>query len=328
MNVNSDLVTRYSQLFCNRLAYTLQSFKPDEDSGRHHFFLATWQATSEPLNLMPETLRRHLLGNITVGFFAHNPLTQRCKWVAVDADYENALKDLRTLQAFLLETGIDSALELSRRGGHLWVFMEPPALARDCRIYFLNLALELGIPIKGPNPKKDDATVIETVSDGVEVFPKQDEIGPGGFGNAVRGPLGIHRAVGKRFWFEGAKPDLAHQMAYLLGLNKLAEGHLKRLIQGKTLPQQFDRKALPTVGARQDWAVAGSAFRILDHVVARKKGKEYVAQCPSCAQAGGDRRGRDNLHISVANPLMYICRAGCTTAMIRQALGRPKRLSA
>ena len=203
--------------------------------------------------------------------------------------------------------------------------MEPPALARDCRIYFLNVALELGIPIKGPNAKKDDARV--PVSDGIEVFPKQDEIGPGGFGNAVRGPLGIHRAVRKRFWFEGAKPDLTNQMAYLLSLNKFPEVHLKRLIQGETLPPQFERKIVPTVGARQDWALSGNAFRILDYVSARRKGKEYEAQCPSCAQVGRDRHG-DNLHISVDNPFMYICRAGCSTEMIRQAVGRPKRLSA
>ena len=40
-------------------------------------------------------------GRITVGLYAINPSTQadgfisqRCKWVAIDADYKNAMEDL------------------------------------------------------------------------------------------------------------------------------------------------------------------------------------------------------------------------------------------
>ena len=40
--------------------------------------------------LTDETIRRHLQGEITVGLYAINPSTQRCKWVAIDADYKNA----------------------------------------------------------------------------------------------------------------------------------------------------------------------------------------------------------------------------------------------
>jgi hypothetical protein len=54
--------------------------------------------------------------------------------------------------------------------------------SRECRIYFHGLALRLEVPMKGAG-----------LADGIEVFPKHDVIGSGDFGNAIRGPLGIHR---------------------------------------------------------------------------------------------------------------------------------------
>src|ERR1035438_9062817 len=72
-----------------------------------------------------------------------------------------------------------------------------PALARDCRVYIYHTALRLGLPIKGAG-----------LPEGIEIFPRQDEIGPDEFGNALRAPLGIHRGAkesrGWRFWFYNA----------------------------------------------------------------------------------------------------------------------------
>ena len=56
---------------------------------------------------------------------------------------------------------MDSALEMSRRGGHLWIFLAAPLLARQCRIYIYDLAGRLGVPVKGTG-----------LADGIEVFPK------------------------------------------------------------------------------------------------------------------------------------------------------------
>jgi hypothetical protein len=43
-------------------------------------------------------LREQSEGQLTIGLYAINPRTQRCKWVAIDADYNNALEDLLKLQ--------------------------------------------------------------------------------------------------------------------------------------------------------------------------------------------------------------------------------------
>jgi len=51
-------------------------------------------------------------------------------------------------------------------------------LARECRIYIYNLALKLGVRIRGAG-----------LAEGIEIFPKHDELRAGEFGNAIRGPL-------------------------------------------------------------------------------------------------------------------------------------------
>jgi len=38
------------------------------------------------------------------------------------------------------------ALEMSRRGWHLWIFCEQPLLAEQFRVYMYNVALRLGVP--------------------------------------------------------------------------------------------------------------------------------------------------------------------------------------
>jgi TOTE conflict system, Archaeo-Eukaryotic Primase domain len=312
IKASPKIVRDYARLFVNRLAYTLQSSRPHPESGRHYYFRPKANGTGKALSLTPATIRRHLEGEITVGLYAINPSTQRSKWVAIDADYEGAMDDLLKLQYSLQQDNVDAALEMSKRGGHLWIFMGRPALARECRIYVYNLALRLGVRIKGGG-----------LREGIEIFPKHDELREGEFGNAIRGPLGIHRGANRRYWFYGADYDLEKQMAYLNRLRKVTEAQLQKFIAGKSMPPEFDRKHSSSSPAVPFVHSSGREFRILDHVgKVRKVGRNYVTRCPSCADAGQDRSG-DNLAISIEEPRKYICWAGCTKEMIRRALGHP-----
>src|SRR5205823_1783544 len=180
-----QVVQDYWHLFVNRRAYTLQSARPHPETGRHYYFRPSDKRTGASLELTEDIIRRHLEGEITVGLYAINPDNQCCKWVAIDADYKHAMEDLLKLQYRLGQDGVQPALEMSRRGGHLWIFLETPLLAKECRIYIHDVALRLGVPVKEVG-----------LREGIEVFPKHDVIAPGGFGNALRGPLGIH--CGKR----------------------------------------------------------------------------------------------------------------------------------
>lgn len=316
LHATAAMAETFHSLFVNRRAYTLQSMRPHPDTGRHHYYRPKAREGEPPPALTLETVRQHLAGEITIGLYAINPQTQRCKWMAIDADYKKALDDLLKLQYELSQDGVEAALERSNRGGHLWIFFEQPALARHGRIYIYHTALRLGLPIKGAG-----------LPEGIEVFPRQDEIGPKEFGNAIRGPLGVHRGAresrGKRFWFYSADYTLADQLAYLCRLRKVTEAQLASFIAGKTLPEEFTRPAKPPEVPKRYFAPTGTEFRILDYVkVTRRYGRNWFAQCPSCAGAGHDR-SQDNLAISVEEPLKYKCFAGCTKEMIRNAVGRP-----
>ena len=171
LRASANVVRDYLRLFVNRRAYTLQSNRPHRKTRHHYYYRPTDKTTGQGLSLTPDTIRRHLEGEITIGLYAINPATQRCKWVAIDADYQDALDDLIKLGTRLKQDGVDSALEQSRRGGHLWIFMAEPLLARDCRLYVFDLALRLGIPIK-----------VGRQREGIEIFPKQDYLKLGRYG--------------------------------------------------------------------------------------------------------------------------------------------------
>lgn len=307
------LVKEYIKLFVNRRAYTVQSARPHPESGRHYYYRPTQKGSGAALHLTEKTVSQHLEGKITIGLYAINPSNQRCKWVVIDADYATAMEDLITLQYQLTRDGVDSALEMSKRGGHLWVFLAAPLLARKCRIYIYDLAGRLGVPVKGSG-----------LAEGIEVFPKHDAIAAGAFGNAIRGPLGIHRGANRRFWFYGADYTLNAQIEFLKRLRRLTEGELDRFTAGKGLPGNLAKPRPDAEPIRGQGIDRGrKSFSILDHVgKTRVVGRNYVAQCPSCAQAGRDRSG-DNLAIRISDPRFYQCWAGCSKEMIRAAVGCP-----
>jgi hypothetical protein len=302
----TKMASRYFDLFVNRLAFTVQSKRPDQN-GKHYYYRA-----KDGRRLSLETLREHMNGQLTIGVYALNPKTQRSKWVAIDADYENALEDLLKLQWELRQDGVEAALEKSRRGAHLWIFAEKPLLARHCRIYIYNLARQLKVPVKGG----------AGLAEGIEVFPRQDELEPDEFGNAIRGPLGIHRGADKRFWFYGADYKIEAQLDYLERLKKINEAEMRRFIDGLEMPEEFRPRPKVDLPA---YDPDRREFRILDFVrVARRRSGNYWTRCPSCAEQGRDRSA-DNLAISVSDPRKYRCWAGCTREMIRAALGQPIR---
>jgi hypothetical protein len=189
------------------------------------------------------------------------------------------------------------------------VFFSEPVMAREARAYVLSLAARLKLAVKGAG-----------LPEGIEVFPRQDAVREGEFGNAMRAPLGVHRGAGKRYWFYHADYTLEAQFRYLQGIRRVTEDELKNFVARKIAFPQVVTLAPPD---RRHSKGNQSEFRILNYVQPKRRvGRNYIAQCPACAQNGHDRSG-DNLGISIEEPLKYKCWAGCTKEMIRAALGRP-----
>ena len=301
----------YLRVFANRRAYLRQSQFPNKETGRFYYYKECDRKSNEPVGIDLTTIRSHLAGRLTIGLYAINPQSQTSKWFAVDADYQEARKDLLRIQQEFLYDGIDALMEQSRRGGHLWTFMAEPLPAKLCRLYVLNVARRLGIAVKRDR------------SDGIEVFPRQDELQPGTYGNAIRGPLGIHRASMERYWFEAAGATFEAQFELLRQVRRVTQKHLEALAAGMDpIPDRVPPKPWVQLPAAEGHK---QGFQILCHVPnAKRSGRNYVARCPACAQRGEDRRGA-HLAISVAEPRMYHCWAGCTKEEIREALGQPIR---
>lgn len=300
------MAARYFSLFVNRAAYTLQSKKPDE-GGKYYYYRPKGER-----RLGFETILGHLRGDLTLGLYAINPRTQRSKWIAIDADYAAAFEHLLRIQIALKKDSVQSALERSRRGAHLWIFGARPLLSCECRLYIYNLATRLELPIKTAGN-----------TDGIEVFPRQDQLGEDEFGNAIRGPLGVHRgAGGKRFWFYDAQHDFEAQLSFLERLGKLTEEHLHSLAAHLTMPEAFRPRPAALVRPYDPTRIE---FHILDHVPkGKRRGKDYRTKCPSCALIGRDKNN-DNLAVAVSDPRKYRCWAGCKKEEIRAALGCPIR---
>jgi hypothetical protein len=125
----------------------------------------------------------HLWGEQTIGVYALD--RDKVIWSVLDSDYPGGTSDLQRIGFRLKGLGFDPVLELSRQQGHLWLMMLSPVEGYYVRRLFIGLLNELSIPLKG----KDKP--------GIEVFPKQDSTE--GYGNLIRGPLGIHRKSGDRY---------------------------------------------------------------------------------------------------------------------------------
>ncbi|MEM2126600.1 MAG: hypothetical protein QXH67_00045 [Candidatus Bathyarchaeia archaeon] len=136
--------------------------------------------------LTVEVVDRHLRGEVTVGPYQLDT-ESRTKTLAFDIDPEHVEDPGAVARAIYQEAakrlhpdGV--VLEASRwpdPSYHIWVVFDPPIPAAVARWMGGRILEAVG------NPK------------GVELFPKQDRIDPGGFGNFVKLPLGLHRAAGK-----------------------------------------------------------------------------------------------------------------------------------
>lgn len=132
-----------------------------------------------------DLLTAHLHGFVTLGAYALDTQSQ-AKWICMDADTDEQWVNLQNLATNLLKDGITSYLELSRRGGHLWLFFSPLPGA-DARRFGKQLLEE---------HKLED----------IELYPKQNQLNNGP-GSLVRLPLGRHRKTGRRYHF--ITPDSA-----------------------------------------------------------------------------------------------------------------------
>ncbi|GIL13925.1 MAG: hypothetical protein BroJett038_26450 [Chloroflexota bacterium] len=126
-----------------------------------------------------DRIANHLLGWHTLGAYALDTDSQ-ARWLCLDADDQPTWRGLISLARALAADFVPAYLELSRRGGHLWLFTAPTP-GREIRRFGKQLLHEHGL-------------------EQVELYPKQDELRTGP-GSLVRLPLGFHRKDNRRYHF-------------------------------------------------------------------------------------------------------------------------------
>ncbi|MBF0558670.1 MAG: DEAD/DEAH box helicase family protein [Nitrospirae bacterium] len=138
-----------------------------------------WCDNRELAPVTDEVICRHLDGQITIGVY---PLLQdeTCYFLAVDFDKESWQEDTRAFVNVCRHNNIPACLERSRsgNGGHVWIFfaeLVPAALARQMGIFLITETMEYGQQL---DMKSYD-----------RLFPNQDTMPKGGFGNLIALPL-------------------------------------------------------------------------------------------------------------------------------------------
>ena len=122
-------------------------------------------------------LARHVAGVETMGSYVVDE-QDTCHFAVFDADSFDGLLHLLAVQRRLACDGIDSALEGSRRGGHLRVWFASPLSPALVRRWLLPYC-----------------------PDGVEFYPKRDWATWDEPGSLMRVPFGVHRLSGRRYPF-------------------------------------------------------------------------------------------------------------------------------
>lgn len=207
----------YRELFCHRADLYAQQ----RPSGA--YFLRHAPVTEE-------VIKSHLQGTITAGWYALRP-DNTVRWVALDADQSDGLALLQHAWQALEGKGVPSHLELSRRGGHLWVLFEPLPAATARRL------------VLGSLP---------TLGAEVEVFPKRDKLDQGSkIGNLMRGPFGIHLLTGRRYPFvdpislRPVSPTVVGTLEYLGGAARLSAADATSKLASLDREADYSPAALP-----------------------------------------------------------------------------------
>ena len=121
----------------------------------------------------------HLAGNQVLGVYPLLP-DDTCRFLAIDFDGSGWKKDVQAVAAACTSRGIPFAVEISRsgNGAHLWLFFEgpvPAALARNLGSLLLTQSMQANARLGFSSYDR--------------MFPNQDTLPQGGFGNLIALPF-------------------------------------------------------------------------------------------------------------------------------------------
>ena len=171
--------------------------------------------------LTDQTIYDHLAGRHTVGVY---PLLEddSCHFLAVDFDDAEWRDDARAFVQSCRNLGVPFALEVSRSGAgaHVWVFFSSKVAARDAR--------RLGTAIISHTCARTRKLKLASYD---RLFPSQDTMPKGGFGNLIALPLQkLPRESGGSVFVDNGLCPHADQWAFLASVQAMEPHDLEPMI--------------------------------------------------------------------------------------------------
>lgn len=173
-------------------------------------------------SLSAEVIRDHLLGRQTIGVYPLLP-DDTCWFVAVDFDKKSWEADACAFLKMCHETGVPASLERSRsgNGGHVWIFFASPVQAA--------LARRLASAILTRTMERRYALGLDSYD---RLFPSQDTMPKGGFGNLIALPLQRGaREKGHSVFVDDQLQPYEDQWAFLSSIRRLTQDEAQTLLR-------------------------------------------------------------------------------------------------
>src|SRR5450830_470747 len=190
---------------------------------------------------------RHLRGEITAGVYPLL-LDNRCYFLAIDFDDADWREDAKAVLQTCIENNLPAALEISRsgEGAHLWLFFANPTPARDAR--------RLGTALISATCARTRQLKLESYD---RLFPNQDTMPKGGFGNLIALPLQKHpRDLGRSVFVDANLQPLPDQWIFLESIKPLAQAHIETILNklvGDRHPLDIAYAEVPDENADTPW---------------------------------------------------------------------------
>ncbi|MEW5932349.1 MAG: DEAD/DEAH box helicase family protein [Bacillota bacterium] len=176
----------------------------------------------ELLPLTDDVIRDHLAGRRTVGVYPLLP-DETCWFLAVDFDKASWLEDVAAFLRTCDEMSVPAALERSRsgNGAHVWIFFREPVQAR--------LARSLGCALLTRTMERRHQLGLDSYD---RLFPNQDTMPKGGFGNLIALPLqgGPARFGNTLFLGRDFRP-YPDQWGLLSGVQRMSAGQVESIVR-------------------------------------------------------------------------------------------------
>ena len=178
------------------------------------------------LSLTPQVIEAHLTGQVFIGLY---PLLKdnTCRFLVADFDGPTAMLDALAYVKAARANGVPAAVELSQsgRGAHVWVFFTdkiPAAVARAVGTVLVHDAMVL----RGSMDLRSYD----------RLFPNQDVLPDGGFGNLIAAPLqGRRRGDGLTVFLDLATLEpYEDQWVFLSTVDRLSPGEAQRVAKHAT----------------------------------------------------------------------------------------------